>query len=314
MPFQKVTQTLQQTWNQTQPVLKVQSIKALRGTIQLLEGVVEKLEAEPTEQSKSPVINLPPTPNDISTETLIAEALPLDTAIAPSTPQEVSTVTPVNALEPEEPVPTKKAPKPSLVDRFLPSFDRFQTWWNVALQKIRALLPESLSQKLSDWTLTGVIALIVVILLWLSVALLPGKPTKVANVPIVDINTPPELKAPKKPETVEIAPSPNPVLTYEQNLIASIQKQIAEITNKYADGLVQSLEANFQGSLLIVKVSNYWYDFNPSKQDNLADEMLRRAQELDFSKLKITDLSGTLLARSPVVGSHMVIVKRQLSA
>jgi hypothetical protein len=48
-----------------------------------------------------------------------------------------------------------------------------------------------------------------------------------------------------------------------------------------------------------------------SQQDKLADEILRRSNELDFSKLEITDLKGTLLARSPVVGPNMVILKRQ---
>jgi hypothetical protein len=221
--------------------------------------------------------------------------------------------TPVNTTVVENSATESKVPEtPTFVDRFLPSFERVQAWRNAALKNIRALLPESLNQKLSDWALTGAIAGVIVILLWTSAALIPQKPVEVANVPPAEIKTPPELKAPKKPEPVKIAPPPTLVLTPEQNLIAAIQNQVAEITEKYAGGLIQSIEANFQGSLLTVKVSDGWYSLKQPQQDKLADEMLRRSQELDFSKLEITDPEGTLVARTPVVGPHMVILKRQV--
>jgi len=43
-------------------------------------------------------------------------------------------------------------------------------------------------------------------------------------------------------------PTPTLELTPEQNLIASIENQVAEITDRYADGLIQSIQANFQSS------------------------------------------------------------------
>lgn len=125
---------------------------------------------------------------------------------------------------------------------------------------------------------------------------------------------PPELTAPKPPQLVEISAPPAPVLTPEENLIASIQNQVGEIAGGYADGLIRSIQANFPASLLTVKVADDWYNFDPEKQDNLATDMWRRAQEFDFSKIEITDTQGRLLARNPVVGSNMVIVKRQLLA
>lgn len=318
----KVTQNREKTWNRTQPLLKVQSIKALRGAIHLLEGVVEKLEAEPTQQISSsavtdlPAAAVPRTPIDAPIAAPEAQSVPVDTAGQSPELQDLSISTPIEAaqLEPKQQTPAAEsqvAKTPTFVDRFLPSFERLQTWREAALKNVRALLPESLNQKLSDWGLTGIFAGIIVVLLWTSAALLPGKPAEVANVPPAEIKAPPELKAPKSPEPVKIAPPPMPVLTPEQNLIASIQNQVADITNQYAEGLIQSLQANFQGSLLIVKVSEGWYNLNPSKQDKLADEMLRRSQNLDFSKLEITDPEGKLLARSPVVGTHMVILKRQ---
>lgn len=242
-----------------QAVLKAQSIKALRGTIGVLQGVVEKLEAEPP---------------------------------ASTTPS---------------------------------SLDKLQTGSRAALAKIRSLLPFNLSS-LSDTALTGIIALVAVIVVWATSALLPGKSPIVASVPpseqvpTANITTPPELTAPAEAQPVEIAPPPEPEptptptveLTPEQNLIASIQNQIAEITDRFADGLIQSIQVNFQGSSLTIKVGNDWYNLKQSQQDKLATRMFERARELDFSHLEITDPQGTLLARSPVVGTEMVILKRQV--
>lgn len=107
------------------------------------------------------------------------------------------------------------------------------------------------------------------------------------------------------------APPPKLDLTPEQSLIAAIQDQVAEITNQYANGLIQSIQANFRGSRLIVQVGEDWYELSRDRQNKLANEMLERAQELDFSKLEITSTQGNLLARSPVVGTQMVILQRR---
>jgi hypothetical protein len=207
-----------------------------------------------------------------------------------------------------------------------PNFlDKSQNWWGAALGKIRSLLPEDLSSNLSNTALTGIIAGVAVILFWITSALLPEKPQppEVASVPASEpipaptITAAPELATPAAPEPIEVTPSPEPSptpvveLTPEQNLIASIENQVAEISDRYADGLIQSIQANFQGSRLTVKVGDDWYKLKRSQQDKLATRMLERSKELDFSHLEITDPQGTLLARSPVVGTDMVILKRQ---
>lgn len=264
----EVTKTkAQPTKKQSKSFLKVQSINALRGTIGLLEGVVNKLEAEAT----------------------------------PSKLTDTAPVSPATIVEPS---------KPKLLDRLLPSFGKVEAFWDGVLAKIRSLLPASLAQ-LSDWMITGAIALVVVLLLVTTAALLPETEAQVAKAPPNSIEAPPELKAPEPPQLVEVEPPPAPVLTPEQSLIAGIQNQVAEITEQYGNGLIQSIQANFDASRLVVTVNNGWYDIQEPKQNKLADDILRRANELDFSKLQIVDLKGTLLARSPVVGKSMVILKRQ---
>ncbi len=365
------------TRTQKQPFLKAQGIKVLRGTIGLLEGIVEKLEEEPV--NELPTAAPPSTPSvsapvldtttgiwskpvddredkvdkvdnkdkvdkvdnkdkvdkvdnkdkeESSSQPTTYDHTPTTAAPEPVTSAEEPTLaasasdTPTVAPKPvvERPAdkqglePAKQGlepAKPKLTDRILPSFGRLQAFWNGTLAKVRSLLPQAWNEKLSDWALTGAIAGIVVVVLVTTAALLPETPAQEAKAPPNTIEAPPELKAPDEPQPVEPEPLPTPELTPEQGLIAAIQKQVAEITDQYGSGLIRSIEANFLGSRLIVKVSDGWYNLDESQQNKLADEMLRRSKELDFSKLEITDIKGTLLARSPVVGPNMVILKRQ---
>ncbi|HEY9669065.1 MAG TPA: hypothetical protein V6C91_19800 [Coleofasciculaceae cyanobacterium] len=268
--------------------------------------------------SSTPVV--PPEPAISSTPVVPPEPAVSNTPVVPPEPavSDTPAVTPeIVTKEPSrqqisQPVAT------GIIDRLLPSFDRLQAFWDATLAKVRLFLPSAWSNKLSDWALTGAIAGVVVVVLVTTAALLPSKPAQVAQEPAdtvanapKPIPTPPELKAPKPPQPVEVAPPPEPELTPEQSLVAAVQKQVAEITDRYGNGLIRSVEANFLGSRLIVKVSNDWYTLNQTQQNQLADEILYRSRELDFSKLEITDLQGALLARSPVVGSNMVILRRQ---
>lgn len=345
-----------------QPFVKVQSIKLLRGTVSLLEGVIEKLETEtlkeprvpaapkPTQPEPSPVLDVTPAtpePEIVSSpsEPPVSDTLPVVpestvSDLQPATSEDVISDTPpvmpeppiseTPPVTPEPPVsdtstvksqpvaqkpaeqPIPEPTKPRLIDRLLPTYDKVQAFWDATLARVRSFLPAKWNQKLSDWALTGAIAGLVVVILITTAALLPETPTQEAKAPAsTTIEAPPELKAPKAPQPVAVEPLPEPELTPEQSIVAAVQQQVADITERYGNGLIQSVEANFLSSRLIVRVSDGWYNLKESQQNKLADEILRRSRELDFSKLEITDLKGILLARSPVVGSNMVILKRQ---
>jgi hypothetical protein len=221
-------------------------------------------------------------------------------------------------------------------------WQQLQLVWSGLLAKIRSLLPVNLSRQLSNTALTGIIAGIAVILVWTTSSVLTNKPTEIATVPPVEevpVPTiiPPELTAPESPPPEEIPPTPEaevtptaeptptpeaevtptpeptPVveLTPEQILIAAIENQVAEISDRIASGLIQSIQANFRTSNLTVKISNDWYTLKESQQDKLAAEILQRSQELDFSHLEIVDTQDKLIARNPVVGNQIIIFKRR---
>ncbi|ASC73408.1 hypothetical protein XM38_043750 [Halomicronema hongdechloris C2206] len=107
---------------------------------------------------------------------------------------------------------------------------------------------------------------------------------------------------PEKPEAMAMMPDPQ--------LIADIQAQVADITATYAEDLIQSVQAEFANGVLTIHISDDWYTLMRSQQTRLSQDLLQRAQELSFSKLYLRDPQGNLVARSPVIGSNMVILQR----
>ncbi len=228
------------------------------------------------------------------------------------------------------------------------NFAQVQQFWSAILAPIRFLLPRNLSEKLSDLGLTGIIAGLLAVVVWTTtlfshppqVAIIPPEPVPVVTTPEPEQTiTPPELIAPaeeSKPTEViptpeievtptpeievtpipeEIAPTLKVELTPEQSLIASIQEQITQASApgnglRISDGLIQSVQANFAGGSLVIQVKDDWYSLGQSEQDKLAQKLLNEAQQLDFTHLEITNYQGTLLARSPVVGTNMIVFKR----
>ncbi|MBF1991438.1 hypothetical protein [Fischerella thermalis] len=224
-----------------------------------------------------------------------------------------------------------------------PPGDVSLNWWSRLLAKIRSYLPANFSAKLSDTALTGAIAIFAVILVWATSTIFPGKPTEIATTPptsptpltspspepslteeptVAETPSPEEEPTPipePEPEP-EVTPTPTPtidnqpatiVLTPEQILIATIENQVAEVSDRFASGLIKSIQANFLTSNLDIKISDDWYTLSESEQNKLAAEILQRSQELDFTHLEISDSQNRLVARNPVVGSEMVIFRRQ---
>lgn len=106
-------------------------------------------------------------------------------------------------------------------------------------------------------------------------------------------------------------PAPKLALTPEQTLIASIQERISLVSDRYTNGLILTVRANFRQSILTVRLGDEWYGLSPAQQDDLANDLLRQSTRLDFSKLELTDSVGNRLARDPVVGNQMIILRRE---
>lgn len=116
------------------------------------------------------------------------------------------------------------------------------------------------------------------------------------------------------PEPSPELPPPPPVeLTPQQRLLATIKDDLDSLSNAYSQSLIQAIKVNFRLSRLTVVMSQDWYSLPPEQQSTLANELLERSQQLDFSRLEITDARSVLLARNPVVGIEMIILRRSAS-
>jgi len=291
---------------QVTSVLKKQSINVLRFTIGALEGIVAKLEADTPSQTSSA------TSAQIGTiiTNLWEKArpwLPRLQAGWQGLLQKVRSLLPASLND--------KLPDWGLSGA-IASIPIFFLW--ITLSLLPGKTPEV--AQVAPVTVVPVVTPIAVNpkveVTPIPIAISPPTPVatttpKVVTTPTPGITAPAELTAPKSAQPIKLAPPPAPVLTPEQSLVATIQKQVAEVTSQYANGLIQSIQANFPSSRLQVKVTNGWYELSSEQQDKLATEMFGRAKELDFSKLEIADLGGNLLARSPVVGTKMVILQRK---
>jgi hypothetical protein len=349
-------------------------IEQLQKTITQLNSLVSKLNTESVENLPSKVAvdswvviterlieSLEPT-SIVSEEPSIIESsftevfpepskaeIPVTAIPEPESPVVIPSKLPQREISKQVPLP--KPPqrvtqeKPKGIDKRISSFNRLQTLWNGVLDTIRALLPTSVSNKLSNSILTGILTGSLVIILLTSVSLLNSSPKQeISELPKIiledlpveapvevtteeptlepieetptiapkTVATPSELTAPEPPKSVIIEPPAPVVLTPEQNLVASIQGEINSLTKQFPEGLVSSLQANFVDSLLTIFVDEDWYNLSESKQVELADSVWKRSQELDFQKIEIKDLDKELVARSPVVGDNVIIIKSSL--
>ncbi|MBC6474090.1 MAG: hypothetical protein GDA48_15850 [Hormoscilla sp. GM102CHS1] len=324
---------------EAQPVLKIQAIALLRFLIRLLEGTVETLEAKlppedlprrtPTSSGWWNVVLrniravLPKLLNQVLSDFTLILGISVAILILPLwiiiliSPTEVVESPTVEAEKPPTEVvesPTVEAEKPPTEVVESPTVEaekpptevvEFPT---VEAEKPPIEVVESPSVEAEEPTT--------------EVAESPSieaeePPTEVAEFPSVEAEEPPtevveSPEIPSGPVPVEIVPAP--VLMPKENLVAIIQNQVADRIPEaeYAQGLIQSLKADFNNNLLVVKVSYNWYYISPENQNEFAQSMRQISQEIDFYKLEITDTEDTLLARSPVVGPKMVIFQRRL--
>jgi hypothetical protein len=182
---------------------------------------------------------------------------------------------------------------------------KVQRWWETVLPKIRGVLPQAWNDKLTDWMITaGAIALLSVFF-WVTTSLLfPDRPT-VAK-------TPPAAISKNAPQAAPL----------DEGKLAAIQSQLAEVAAPYAPSLeadalgaprvIDWVRANLGRQRLTVQLADLWYGLEAAQQDELADDLWKRSLKLKYSQLELADAAGQELARSPVVGSKMVVLRREL--
>ena len=126
---------------------------------------------------------------------------------------------------------------------------------------------------------------------------------------VVEAPIPQVLESPAKAENLKVVEIESKVVfTPEQTLVAALPTRISQAIKDYTD-FVEAIEVNLAQNRLSVEITDDWYSLDESRQDKLANKMLERSRQLDFNKLELKDSTGTLVARSPVIGDRIIILE-----
>ena len=188
-------------------------------------------------------------------------------------------------------------------------------WGKKGVRWLRSQLSPAWQRRLSEEALAALLLGVLVVLLVLWNSLGSGRSTTTVAVPKGD-----GAVMPSEPSTMVTAdggdspavaddltpPAPSP----DQTMIADIQAQVSDLSRAYAAGLIQSVQVNLADSALVVNINESWYGLLPTQQDTVAQDIYDRAQGLDLANLQLCDPDGTVVARNPVVGNQMIILRR----
>jgi hypothetical protein len=172
-------------------------------------------------------------------------------------------------------------------------------FWTAIIQLFRRILPPPI-RRLSDALLTAILAIGLTVAIWF----VDGWLAAPAQTPVV--------MTPSVPSVAQPRPTAQPI-DPEQAFIDAIQAQLNDLTSQYPDGIIQTLQVDLPRDLAIVRLDPVWYTIDDRQQDRLSDRMWLQARANHVSKLELQDPTGQTLARSPVVGQHMVVLQRRQS-
>jgi hypothetical protein len=208
--------------------------------------------------------------------------------------------------------------------------------WNKGLAFLRQKLPANL-QELTDRFLTVAIIAITVAIYWFFSSLTSGKPAvakqppvpskpvltrpaprPMAQRPTVQPSSAPAIAKPKVASPRPVAPATRPTATPKVAPspaidLAGIQTQLGSEVAGIGEGLVASIKTADADRQLKVYLDPSWDGLSAADQGKVAQKLWARSQKLTFDRFELLDSTNTLVARSPVVGSNVVILKKPAS-
>ena len=262
----------------------------------------------------------PPRPWGEDEERSEPDSSGLDTGSGPRREAETPgrTGVPYDVWEPSE-VPSRPREMGGL-DQLLAALAAGAMGWRRLLRRVRSRLPIPWQRLLSDDVMTAIVLGLVILglVLWNPLGGRSGSSGVVVQEPGgSDVAQPLEGQIPSTVTdgtgaSLEAAANSPEALdpTPEQSLIADIQARVSQISRSYVVGLVQSVEVNWPQQVIAINVSNNWYGLGDEAQDTIAQSIYTQTQGLAFSTLQLRDPEGVVVARNPVVGPAMVILKR----
>jgi hypothetical protein len=318
--FEKVLKLAKTSWAKAQPVLKEKSVQALLGanrfTNHFLDNIWPKISAQ--------AISLIPD----STKTKVEE-------------QTVKVQPTLNKLKPL----WDKVAVPFWQKVVVPT-------WMKGLAFLRQQLPENL-QVLTNRFLTVAILSTTVLVYWFFSSLTSGQPAaaKQPPVPTKPVLTRPAPKPiaqrpsiqPSRAPSAAVKPTPKPVapvmqptvvtipkpiapavqptvvatpkalLNTAENDLIEIQAQLASAAAGIGEGLIASVQTT-PNQPLKVSLGSPWEGLSASQQEAVAQKLWEKSQKLQFRQFELFDSTNTKVARSPLIGSNVILLQHPTTA
>ncbi len=112
-------------------------------------------------------------------------------------------------------------------------------------------------------------------------------------------------EAVQPPAIISAATTP---ISPEEALITAVRSQFSTLASQYPAGLISNLELDNERQMAIITLGNLWASLTGEQQQQVAQSLWQQARVYQMAKVEMRSSGGNLLARSPVVGSDMVIV------
>lgn len=306
-------------WIRLQPILQGQGSRLLRMTSQSLSHVADRLDQARVASGQSAAASTEPLP--------LEEPL---TKIWKSV---------------ESSLPGIQSRLDDLRVRLQPLLLKLEQLWLPYLAKLKTRLPDALQNQFSDRMLTGILAGLLIFLLWTINGLFgshpqaavatapptaPMAPTTLAQRPVnsqpmAQVNPGRESLRSQMPSDAPIDPQASIATSVRRKTPVStlgnihpvntgetspVQNALVAASTPYGEDLILSVASDITRHHLTLKMSSAWYDLDPQAQDRLAQELQNSSQRFQFKQLEIKDSQNDLLARTPVVGDQIVIFRR----
>ncbi len=221
--------------------------------------------------------------------------------------------------------------------------------WMKGIAFLRARLPEPLPQELTDRFLTIAVISLLVAVYWFFSSITGGKPatakqpafSKPTAAPVITRrpvvtparplpkSAPTIATKPSSPAAKPLAPSepmarpsqtptrtspalspPQPGLKPTIDL-AEVQTQLSRAVANVDPNLISSVRSLESNHRLQATLGETWFGLSVPAQNQVAQTLLEKSQMLEFETFELRDDAGDLIARSPAIGSKVIVLKRK---
>jgi hypothetical protein len=307
----QVSKTAKEFWKTAQPVLKEKSIQALRALNRFTNHFLDQTWPKLSGQAIA--------------------AVPAETK-AKVEAQRVKVQPTLNKLRPI----WEKGIVPVWQKAVLPL-------WMKGINLLRTRLPEPLAQELTDRFLTIAVISVLVAVYWFFSSLTGGKPaaakqptfSKPTATPIITRRpvAKPAQPLPKSAPTIAAKPIPPaakplapskptarpsqtparpPSVPLKPALdLAEVQTQLSGAVANVDPDLIASVRSLESNHRLQATLGEKWFGLSVPAQNQVAQALWEKSQTLKFETFELRDDLGDLVARSPVVGSKVIVLKRK---